>query len=508
MPDQFMGPGAESYFGGESEEERNIRLLLQWSGMFGPGDMPEPDAAGLGAPPPGISQRIPTQMRTGMFRKVEPVDNPDEFSEIAPYLDPRMPRDIRQSGITSLRRRRRANDPDALSPSFRYDPAGNRVPLKPGERMPREAQTLFSLLARDPNYINNPDRRDQIEESYPGLFDAAKDAARENSRGGGRSIAQSWRRYRDRQIGGDANFMIPPLTAGDEETAEDYKEFFSPAETDDQRVRQNTNYDPSLRQVLSPEFQVEERTVEIPGQLDMWGNPRTRVERRRDGVPRDDIRAKVQNRREMLRSMGAVQARQDIREAVERGRRRRVQAIHGGTRDLGRRFGPRSPLGRSPDRRPPRRVQDLPGRRKAVAMNEAHNKRRIAEVRALHPRASDADIADLRKEVVRKSNRKAHLRQRKQRNVASDAFQAGEDGQPLDIDGLTPVQENAARRGHKKGKAKRALKYRKINRERARQFLAPLTGDPVKDRDILKAEAEKAKARASTAAMPAGPGGP
>ena len=102
MPDQFMGPGAEIYFGGESEEERNIRLLLQWSGMFGPGDMPEPDAAGLGVPPPGISQRIPTQMRTGMFRKVEPVDNPDEFSEIAPYLDPRMPRDIRQSGICLL----------------------------------------------------------------------------------------------------------------------------------------------------------------------------------------------------------------------------------------------------------------------------------------------------------------------------------------------------------------------------------------------------------------------
>lgn len=489
MPDQFMGPGSElGAFGGESEEDRNLRLLLQWAGVFDPSDMPEPEAA---ATLPGIRPRIPTQMRTGMFRKVEPVDNPGEFSEIAPYLDPRMPRDIRQSGITSLRRRRRANDPNALSPSFRYDPAGNRVPLKPGERMPREAQTLFSLLARDPSYINNPERREQIEESYPGLFDAAKEAARENSRGGGRSIAQSWRRYRNRQFSGGANFNVAPRVTP-EETIVDYSD---------------PDPDPPLRQILNPEFQVEERTVEIPGQLDMWGNPRTRVERRRDGVPRDDIRAKVQNRRDRLRSQGEILARQDIREAIERGRRRRVQAIHGGTRDLGRRFGPRSPLGRSPDRRPPRRVQDLPGRRRAVAMNEAHNRRRIAEVRALHPSASDEDIADLRKEAVRKSNRKAHMRLRDQRNVASDAFQAGEDGQPLDLAGLTPIQENAARRGYKKGKAKRALKYRKINRERARQFLEPLTGDPVKDEKILEAQAENARARASAAAMPAGPGG-
>ena len=351
MPDQFMGPGSElGAFGGESEEDRNLRLLLQWAGVFDPSDMPEPEAA---ATLPGIRPRIPTQMRTGMFRKVEPVDNPGEFSEIAPYLDPRMPRDIRQSGITSLRRRRRANDPNALSPSFRYDPAGNRVPLKPGERMPREAQTLFSLLARDPSYINNPERREQIEESYPGLFDAAKEAARENSRGGGRSIAQSWRRYRNRQFSGGANFNVAPRVTP-EETIVDYSD---------------PDPDPPLRQILNPEFQVEERTVEIPGQLDMWGNPRTRVERRRDGVPRDDIRAKVQNRRDRLRSQGEILARQDIREAIERGRRRRVQAIHGGTRDLGRRFGPRSPLGRSPDRRPPRRVQDLPGRRRAVAMN-------------------------------------------------------------------------------------------------------------------------------------------
>ena len=297
------------------------------------------------------------------------------------------------------------------------------------------------------------------------MFDAAKEAARENSRGGGRSIAQSWRRYRNRQFSGGANFNVAPRVTP-EETIVDYSD---------------TDPDPPLRQILNPEFQVEERTVEIPGQLDMWGNPRTRVERRRDGVPRDDIRAKVQNRRDRLRSQGEILARQDIREAIERGRRRRVQAIHGGTRDLGRRFGPRSPLGRSPDRRHPRRVQDLPGRRRAVAMNEAHNRRRIAEVRALHPSASDEDIADLRKEAVRKSNRKAHMRLRDQRNVASDAFQAVEDGQPLDLAGLTPIQENAARRGYKKGKAKRALKYRKINRERARQFLEPLTGDPVKD---------------------------
>ena len=128
-------------------------------------------------------------------------------------------------------------------------------------------------------------------------------------------------------------------------------------------------------------------------------------------------------------------------------------------------------------------------------------------MRALHPSASDEDIADLRKEAVRKSNRKAHMRLRDQRNVASDAFQAGEDGQPLDLAGLTPIQENAARRGYKKGKAKRALKYRKINRERARQFLEPLTGDPVKDEKILEAQAENARARASAAAMPAGPGG-
>jgi hypothetical protein len=110
-----------------------------------------------------------------------------------PYLDERQDASTRSSARISNERRKRFNNPS--SGGFTYNAQGSRRKMRPGESYPNEDQFLFQALAKNPNYLTNPEAIKHYKQKYPGLIRNAAQARRENRRGGGQSIAQSWRAY-------------------------------------------------------------------------------------------------------------------------------------------------------------------------------------------------------------------------------------------------------------------------------------------------------------------------